>query len=151
MIEDLVAKLGTLGKGKEPLQLTQGLGEDKEQDNDDEEEELEEEEADKGKALVVVMPQSKKDQRSKVKKETTPPPPTQPRTRVAVIIKKFVKLKVAKATESSEPQTRRRRLVRGQPIIQIKTIEEVCDKIRSICLTSFKHVKYDTLDNNDKN
>ena len=39
MIEDLEAKLGTLGKGKEPLHITQGLREDEEKDNSDEEEE----------------------------------------------------------------------------------------------------------------
>lgn len=54
MIEDLKAKLGTLGKGKEPLQLTQGLGEDEEKDSGDKEEE--EEEGDKGKSIVVFMP-----------------------------------------------------------------------------------------------
>ena len=42
MIEDLEAKLGTLGKGKEPLQLTQELSEDEEKDSGDKDEEEEE-------------------------------------------------------------------------------------------------------------
>lgn len=41
IIEDLEAKKGTLGKGKEPLQLTQGLCEDEEQVRGDKEEEEE--------------------------------------------------------------------------------------------------------------
>ena len=65
MIEDLEEKLGTLSKGKEPLQITQGLGEDEEKDSGDEEEE--EEEGDQRKALVVVAPPTKKAKSVKTK------------------------------------------------------------------------------------
>ena len=63
IIKDLETKFGTLGKGKEPLQLTQGLGEEEEQESGDQEEEEKEEEDDKGKSLVFFMPPSKKAQR----------------------------------------------------------------------------------------
>ena len=74
MIEDLEEKLGTLGKGKEPLQLTQGLVEDEVKDSGDEEEE---EEGEKGKALVVVTPPIKKAEVTKKKPIVAPlsPPP----------------------------------------------------------------------------
>ena len=79
IIKDLEAKLGTQGKGKEPLQLTQGLGKDEEKENDDEEEE--EEECDNGKSLIFVMPPRKKDQETKKKLPMTPPLQNKPRTR----------------------------------------------------------------------
>ena len=104
MIKNLEKELGTLGKGKEPLQLNQGLGEDNEQDSGDEDEEAEEKEDEKGKAVVVVMPQRKKAQISKKKKKVaTPPPLTKPRTTTTSIAKKYLKKKVEETTGSNEP------------------------------------------------
>ena len=107
MIKDLEAKLDTLGKGKEPLQLTKGIGEDEEQDSDDEEEE--EEQDDKGKSLVFVMPPSKKAQGTKNKlivKPISPPSPNKPRTRETTSIEQSAKKKVVEAIEPSAPKTK---------------------------------------------
>ena len=92
MIEGLEEKLGTQGKGKESLQLTQGLGEDKEKDSGDEEYE---EEGNKVKALVFISPPSKKAESIKPKEKgikekivvesLSPQPPTKPRTRAEVV------------------------------------------------------------------
>lgn len=84
MIEDLEAKLGTLGKGKEPLKITQDLGEDEEQDSGDEEDEVEEPK--KGKSPVVFMPLRKKAQGIVKKKAMTLPPPNKPRIKASTII-----------------------------------------------------------------
>lgn len=59
MIEDLEGKLGKQTKGKEPLMLTQGLGEDEENYGGHEEEIDSEEE--KRKALALSPPLEKKD------------------------------------------------------------------------------------------
>lgn len=101
MIKYLEAKLGTLGKGKEPLQITQGLGEDEEKDSGDKEDEVEKPK--KGKALVFVMPLRKKAQRTYKKKEVTPPPTNKPRTKATSIAKKSAQQKLIESTESSEP------------------------------------------------
>lgn len=82
----------------------------------------------------------------------SPPPPNKPRTRAAASAKQTVEYKVVETTKPSTPKTRRRRLVRGPPIRQYKSLEEVCaDLRRSIGLSSFRFVKYDTLDNIDRN
>lgn len=124
MIEDIEARLGTLGKGKGPLQITQGLGEDEEQDSGDEEDEAKE--VEKSKYLIIIMPPSKKAQRTKKKKEVTPPSPNKPRTRAIAMVEQSTKHKVDETTKLSEPRTKRRRLVRGPPQKKQNSIDEVC-------------------------
>jgi len=84
IIEDLEEKLDTLGKDKEPLHITQGLGEDEEKESGDEEEE----EGDKGKSQIVIMSPRKKPQQTKKKLGVTSlsPPLNKPRTRVATSV-----------------------------------------------------------------
>jgi hypothetical protein len=88
IIEYLEEKLGTQGMGKEPLQLTQGLREDKEEGSSDEEGEEEV----KGKALVVVTPPRNKAKRTTKKLVVTPfspLPPTKPRTRAITSVEQY--------------------------------------------------------------
>ena len=65
------------------MKITQGLGEDEEQDSGDEEDE--EEEGNKGKTLIVVMPLSMKAQRTKKKSTFIPSLPNKPRTKEPTI------------------------------------------------------------------
>jgi len=143
MIEDLEEKLGTLGEGKEPLQITRGLGEDEENDSGDEEEE--EEEGYKGKSLIVVTIPSKKDKRTKNKPVVTPlspPPPTKPRTKATASAKQFVKERVVETNKPTASKPKRRRLVKGPPKRKISSIDEVCaDLRRSSGLSNFRFVK----------
>lgn len=130
------------------------------------EEEEGEEEGFKGKSLVVVTPPSKKDEGTTKKLVVTPlspPPPTKQRTRATANVEKSTKQEKVETTKSSRSrkkreisqaptsQPKRRRLVKGLATRRNKTIDEVCVNLTSSGgLSSFRFVKYDTLDNDDR-
>ena len=82
----------------------------------------------------------------------TPPSENKPRAWETTNAKKTAKMRVAESIGPSAPKTRTRRLLRAPPQRKKKYIDEVCLDINiSLGLSNFKFVKYDTLDNDDKN
>ena len=127
--------------------MTQGLGEYEEQESSDEEEE-------KVKLYFFFTSLRKKAQGTKRKlvvKLLFLQTSNNPRTKATANAEKIARKRVVETNIPSASKPKRRKLVKGPPIGKTKSIDEVCANLRrSSGLSSFRFIKYDTLDNTDR-